>query len=715
MRTLLRQMRGLVHASLVVCVVALASGCATMEEAADARAMGMVAEEDRIEEIVGRSEVHLRYDLPLSGPVPFGSVPFPDGAYLNAAGGIEVEFTSENSTLTGALVDELSELDGFGVNGPIFVEFDGLIDVNSVPESPEASLRANASIYLLDVDTNSADAFSRIPIDVVVRHDEGRSRVYLWPGDGRGLVPGRTYAAVVTTAVEDGEGQPIGPSFDFARIRDPSISLSDERLQDARTRCGPVLARLADDTAGEQEVAGLAVFRTQTILAEMEDAWTRVWAARQSAAEQGPGVQLLRRIVVDEFDELFGAPEDLGTVPHANIAEIVHGVLPTPQLLSPVAFEPGSFTRDELGELRVRRVEEVPLTLFVPRLSDTTGKTVIPVLVFVHGNGGDRGDAAHLADRMASTGVAVLAIDGPLHGLRGPHSDLQNRFTGAPTADGFGDGSGSYFGSDRAPGSLPAGHPSYLRDGLRQAALDVLFLLETGRTGGMSEFASLPLDFRNLAIVGVDSGANVALMVANLDDDVRLVSAAFAGGSTVRSWMESPGQADHVAGLSQDMALGAVTADAGLRPEWAFYQMLSDGADAMSWASSLARKPVNLLLLQVEGDEAVAAPGTRRLASALGTSDEMHEPGLSGSADGVARVLLNLGPGAHNSLTSPQGSREFEFPTTWPFEPLVSAQQLSNPTVSALDALAQFVGSWHSCLGRLSAESTCWAQVEALD
>src|SRR5690606_6575082 len=98
----------------------------------------------------------------------------------------------------------------------------------------------------------------------------------LRPHDGHVLVPGRRYAAVVTSGLRDDQGAPIGASARFRAIRDAASRPTDPLDAEAYDQYAPVLSSLRSAGVSTQSVAGLAVFTVQPIARGLRDARERV-------------------------------------------------------------------------------------------------------------------------------------------------------------------------------------------------------------------------------------------------------------------------------------------------------------------------------------------------------------------------------------------------------------------------------------------------------
>ena len=657
------------------------------------------------------SSVHVRFEPRSSGPIPFGDVPFPDSLYRTGDDSqIQVDFPwsdDADGAFTEALHSALGELDGFGALGPVFFSLDGGdIDPDSLPVDADASMGDGASVFVLDIDTNSPNAFTRVPVEVA--WDGAQQRLIVTPADGEFFFERRLYAAVITREVTDRVGLPIEPASGFAAVRDASGVLADAGLERARQQYQSVFEVLVREGLARSAIAGLAVFRVQSVMPVMAEAKALV-----DGYDLG-GFTLIEQVAeASDLDAVLGVPVEpepglavAGGVVHNNVGEMVHGTFKAYDFASADGTTPGTFERDESGNLTPKRVGDVPFTLWLPkaRRSDVA----LGLVVFLHDLGGERSDALAIVNRFAGANLAVLALDAPYSGSRSSYGDVSNRFTGEGVPDGFGDGSDSLFAADLVAGPWPAYHPFYYRDALRQGALDVVTLLAAAGQLGLSAITSQPLDVRRVAAVGVGTGAHMAMMAATLDDRLELVSLAFAGGHETRSWLDSPDRSGLFEALASRLGLPD-TAAAAQEPGLALYQLLLDGVEPTVWAAGLGMEPVNVLQLLAVQDASVAESAAARLGRVLevtysenGLDNHDEEIAAEPMADRVSRHQVRFPEATHTALYSTSGRVAYEQPFERPFKKLDAVQKVENPTEAALELLLSFVSTYRACVASSS-------------
>lgn len=661
-------------------------------------------------------------------PMPFGAVPWPDDLYLDAAGRVSVTAlpgAEHARAYLDSLARAFADLDGFGVFGPVYFEFDGALDPGSLPADPGDTLEEDASVFLVDADTGSPTAFARIPAEV--RLDDGGRRLALAPT--RALAPGRSYAAVVTRAVRSEDGRRVEGAKRFVAIRDPEVLLDDPHQREARDRYTPVLETLVTTGLPRDEVAALAVFRVQTIDADLEDARTLVWSSEVTPPTASAA------LTGDALDGLLGTPDptvvglrERGGAPHGNLGWLVQGAFEAPGLLSAGSTTHGAIERSDAGELRVKRVVEVPFSLTLP-LGALEG-SALPVVLFQHGWGRERSDGLAVANALAASGYAVFLVDAPFHGSRVPGSDTVHRFTGASGADGFGDATGDFPGVLDQEGELVPLHPFYLRDAARQGVVELLVLVRMLAEVNWSELLAgidpglrgVGFDAERVGVVGVDLGGEIAMMLASVEPAAGALALAFAGGPTLDAWMLSPARSVLVETwlerLGRDPSeLGDASDPPRFWPEVAAWQALVDRADPLAHATRLRGRPVNVLFWMARDDEAVHNRSTEALGLALGTElaggSPRHEQGLGtvtigagATASGnfaigdeaVTRILYALEPATHEALHAERGSVAYAHPIEVPFAPLDAPETVDNPIADVLTQLAFYFETWRACV-----------------
>lgn len=673
------------------------------------------------------ARVSPRFEL-AADPIDFGAIPFPDDLYLDeggriALGAIPSEALAIAETFPSAIREALGELSGFSTVAPIYFYFPPhSLDPGSLPATPAESAREDSPVFLLDIDSASPTQFRRVP--VLTHWNAELGQLALRPHDGHVLVPGRRYAAVVTNGVRDDQGAPIGASARFRAIRDAATRPADPLDAEAHDRYAPVLSSLRGGGIPVESVAGLAVFTVQPIAPGLQDARAIV---REGDA---PAVALDAVLGGAELDALLGTPElpnasgiDVpGGVAHRHIAWLVQGRFPSPSLLSETEGVHGSFSREPGGRLAVKRTEDVPFTLTLP----SGGLSSLRVVVFQHGLGAERSEMLAIADALAMAGWATVAIDIPFHGMRalGDVVDVAHRFGEGEGPDGFGDRRGTdvnleFLGVFDGEGPLVPFHPFYVRDVLRQSAVDLMMLVRVLREGDWSSLhatsalSTVAFADEPLAFVGVSLGGIIGTIFVASEPEVGAAVLNVTGGDLSRLVENSAAFSDLFLTLLFPR-LGVESVDpavypASFHPELALFQTLLDAGDSMSFAPALAAGKVELLLQMAEHDEAVPNRATEALARAVEAAivgaDPTHtdlvrlDAPVTGNvevpAGRVTRGLYRFSPATHGLLSSRRGAHGFAHPVEPPFVE-IDPVPVENPVDAAVEQLVHFLESWRA-------------------
>jgi hypothetical protein len=669
----------------------------------------------------GRPPVRALFDL---GPAPiaWGAIPWPDDLYLEDGHVRVTSLPFDSEELRQTFAEAMATIDGSGTRPTIVFTFDGELKSDSLPGSPIASLAPEASVFLIDADASSPDAFERIPLEVELSGDSRsiRARVAF----DRSLTPGRRYAAVVTDGLRARSGdRRVAAAERLARILDSTVLLADAREKRARSQYLPLLPALQAKGLTRSHIVALASFRAQSVARELDEARSLI-DDRDAAAE--PRFEWV--IEGEALDEVLGetplsaSGAVLGRgVDHEHIAVMAHLSIATPSFAGVAEGERTGFMRDEDGELERRGEHDVPCSLIVPR---SIGNTVLPVVLFQHGLFGERSDALPVANQLAETGHAVLTCDAPLHGSRLAASDTRNRFTGAMEPDGFGDVAGDLLGQEPGAGEWPAAHPFYYRNAVQQAVIDWMAIVATLRSGAWDEPLQEALARDDTVIardsigfIGVDLGAEIGVPLSAREPSIGAVVLAFAGGRAIDDWNEGPDYARYREAfedvLPGEDAQGFATARRG---DVSVLRTLLDPATGLAHAPALQRTNTNLLMYIAGEDELVPLASSEALAYALGAAlvdaEPQHElelrrsitlPGADISANfmlprgAVTRAAQPLSPSTHAALFTSEGEVRFQHPLDPEPSLLPRPRNVVNPTAALMRQLVFFFQSYRAC------------------
>ncbi|MEQ9499858.1 MAG: hypothetical protein RIT81_23470 [Deltaproteobacteria bacterium] len=300
--------------------------------------------------------------------------------------------------------------DGWGVSSAVFVPLSGPIDESTLPASPAAAMEKDASVFLLDIDPASPERGRRFPVEVKILEQVDiytpENLLAATPVFGFVRRTSTNYALIVTTAVLDASGAPIGRSEKLHELLE-----DDDHFE-------PLRAALEHEGIPREDVAGVAMFRTfdhnatmrelvdwrrANFPAELKTAWT--------VEQEYDSYQVLRAT--------FDVPViQTGVRPYRDQGE-------------------GLIKRDANGAPELVETQEVRLILALPKAPQP--RDGWPLLMYMHGSGGEaeqflnRGSldenvprseqpaprrGSGPAEYLAQRGVASLGMDFGLHGER---------------------------------------------------------------------------------------------------------------------------------------------------------------------------------------------------------------------------------------------------------------------------------------------------------
>ncbi len=355
----------------------------------------------------------------------FFDVPFPSDIRLKADGTVGyTDFESLYGLQVGKLwLDAGDDLKtGFGLTSAVFMHFDGALDPASIPTTFEMSMEPTATVFLIDVDADSAKVGERIPVKCKFTANAGTHHPtnQLACGSPLGLLrePNTTYALVVTTGVHDLAGESVGT---------PEVLSALLGGTDQTGKNGTVLAsdysaaKAAIVAAGTPaaEVAGFTLFTTfdpTTRLVEIYDFY---------AALPEPTLDTTKPI-----EELAVYDDYVVLKAFYNVPNIQEGPLP---YSAPPA---GRIIFGADGKPAVQYQESIQINITIPRRAMPAKG--YPLFFYAHGSGGEgkelmnRGPRAVKTDEpvvgsgpaanVARYGIAGFSMDFALHDTRYPQS-----------------------------------------------------------------------------------------------------------------------------------------------------------------------------------------------------------------------------------------------------------------------------------------------------
>jgi predicted esterase len=322
------------------------------------------------------------------------SVPWPTDRRRKADGHLDLSrFPAEgNDLLLAYLAYGEEALDGFGLNGSIYVELDAALDTAVLPEPQVTMNDPKAVVQLVDVTPDGLGYGTRMPL-LFYFYGSGDDPYYrpntlaMRPVFGFPLREGATYCAVVTRGVVDASGKHLGVSAAFTQALATDASLA------------PLRAWLPNSQLTAEDLAVATCFTTQHATVELRR------LARFITEQPSPVVKEIQYDkTVDafadyhEFSGLYSAPSfQAGQKPYESAGGdlvFVDGDTPVVQLDESIRFR-----------------------LLVPVGAPPAAGW--PIVLYSHGTGGDWKSCTTVVLDLIKERAAVVCIDQPLHGLRG--------------------------------------------------------------------------------------------------------------------------------------------------------------------------------------------------------------------------------------------------------------------------------------------------------
>jgi hypothetical protein len=606
----------------------------------------------------------IEFELPASGLPDYGAVPFPSDLYLGAGGHVSaIPGLSRLVARNGDVFAKgLSTLDGFGRATASELFTTGDVAPASLPADGKASLSADSSIVLLDVDPHSPALGTRYPVRTA--YLPSLHCISVLPQVV--LSPGVRYAAVVTTRVRSAGGGALGAD---RALRSIERLAAAERHSAADKLYGDALDRIVASGVVDKasDVAGLSVFTTSKLAGELAQLRARLRDPKQfpppqlllDSAGAAPYTAVIFGVAGSpDLDAWLGTPDrdpqgkewpgvdNAGGIAHDAIGAVASGAFISASFLG----KDGHFEHAADGSLRVADAQaKVPVTLVVPKAPPPASG--YPVVLFGHGLANDRGQMLAIANELARAGFAVIGIDDVAHGLR----------TGIP--DVASSEKGSYQGPDGLPdhAGLPlqffGGFSDFvaIRDNFRQTVVDEMNLvrlvenpaLDLSPLGPALGGVAPKLDPKHIYYDGGSLGGMMGTITLAVEPDIRAAALQVPGGGFVDLIATN---SDKMHGLVATLATGTfgVQGDERLdefHPAINLMAEITEPGDPLSYAPSVygealpgmpprAQRPSVLVSYSVD-DEVMANISTEALIRAFGMP--LARPALE-QLDGVPSV-----------------------------------------------------------------------------
>lgn len=545
------------------------------------------------------------------------AVGWPNDRLVRAGGGPDLSNfpNPEARELLQAYLDHGQQvLGGWGLNGAVYFQFQGQISLDSLPDTTTTLQDAQAAVQLVNVSAGSQRYGERMPL--TFRWYEGGEDPYwgkqtlaLRPVTGFPLAEGATYCALVTRAVRDTEGRHLSVPSEF------EIALSED------SSLVPLKSWLSDGQTGlaERDISVATCFTGQNATSELR----RVHAFVQ---------QQSLPIVTDI--------EYLGSVDLRHEFQ-GHYVAPNFQAGDKPYVTGGDLRFDTAGDPVIQEQEPIRFFLMTPAPQfhpmPPEGYTVV---TYSHGTGGDYMSCRDsVGPVLVNQGMAVVCIEHPLHGERGPGGSPLSKL-------------------EVSLYSFNVTNPAAGRMSFRQSAIDMMsltrmiaggsFNLDATETIGTPyetglTFAPDPLFF------GHSHGGLTGALLLGVDPSLSHAVLSGAGGVLLETilWRKDP----DVAALAK-LALGVEDDDFDIfHPALSVVQMLVDATDPINYAPYWLRPapggtPKNVFV--TEGTADLATPGIATEAMAAAAGIPLAQPAQSSTPHTLRAIADVALPVAHN-------------------------------------------------------------------
>ncbi|MDB4946455.1 MAG: putative extracellular enzyme of alpha/beta hydrolase superfamily [Labilithrix sp.] len=463
-------------------------------------------------------------------------------------------------------------LDGFSPAAAIALRFDGPIDETTLPQTPDAAARSDASVQIVDVDPASPERGQR---HLAQLHWQEAEAVY-WPSNtlavlpmlGRPLRPRTRYAVVVTSKVHarSGAGITVAPELAQVLDRDPLT----EPVRPVHDLFAPAVAELAAAGIAKSDIVHLTVFTTDDPTAEAFAAMDDVRASVAAPTPSG----FVKKEMTGDYAVVEGT---YGPSPNYQ-----QGVVPYRK-----PEDGGGFVSID-GKPQLQGLFELRFALAVPDpVKCPLPAAGFPIVLYSHGTGGDY--RSFLDDgtgrALATQCLATMGIDQIFHGTR-------------PGAPALGDPNAEsiiqllFFNLDNI---LAA------RSSNRQSAIDVVQQARLFTEGAMKVPAAVlgaPSDIvfdptKVLFFGHSQGGLNGPLFLAG-SDQARGAVLSGAGSDLALNLLEKTKPVDVAAAFRLLVGLSDRTTATELslfHPVMTLVQSLVDAADPLEYGSAIVRAP----------------------------------------------------------------------------------------------------------------------------
>lgn len=539
------------------------------------------------------------------------ALPFPSDFRRDAAGHpIFADFPNPAGLplLDTYLATASSTLDGFSLQAPVHFAFEGALDPDSFPASPEAYLDEAAPLALVDVTPGSPEAGARRPLrvrtyaipDDVETTYVSRYTLAMGPAFGFPLREHTTYAAYVLDDVRTPEGSAprahpllaalLSGATKAPRVEPPIDEATYARLRDVYA---PLRDHLAASGLDPRRLVAATVFTTQTITRDLA-------AVHDQIANDLPAPSL----APDAFVAVgTGGAYSTAQSYRWNATDTVTYRLLEGRYVAPSYQEGALPYQDEGGALHF--VDGVPtktadetirFVLSVPDAPPDPALGCYPIVEYAHGTGGNAYSmqADRTAARLAARGLAGISIDQPMHGLRAQGLSFDVEFL-----------------------SFNFGNPDAFRSNFRQAAIDTFSLTRFVRESLVVPASASPTGQAihfcpdRVAFFGHSHGGLSGALAAPFESSIDAFLLSGAGGAFSITMMDRKDYVDFAALITNAFRIPDTDEPLSLEhPVLMIFQTLADVSDPIHYAPYWNRlggtrpSPASVMLTSGEHDAA---------------------------------------------------------------------------------------------------------------
>jgi len=556
-----------------------------------------------------------------------GVIPFPNDLLFKGMvdGTLNIPVADETDLSDPKVA--MNGLDGFSTVAPITTGFTGRINEGSINGDSikiyEVTLSSGPIPGGAAVALNKQLTYGVDFVGAVSSVDPTGASLAILPL--KPLSPKTSYYVVITSSLESSDGNPMGMSggYAFAKLTTPLVDgggvSQAAGLTDAQAVALEPLRLLVSTSEAAISAADANLETTDIILSWSFTTESISDVLKQVRADIRGGA-VPNSFLVDSMSDspLGGANIWVGSV---DVPYYLTAAANANDLTPLGSFWKGTggsnLTRIDLSVLnpalppaRLSPVAtdaalSIPLMVSVPK-SAMPG-TGYPIVIYQHGITTNRATMLAVADAFAQAGIAVAAIDMPMHGLTGNETngteaffeaagvsertfnlDLVNNTTGALGSDGITDSSGKHY--------INLKNLQNSRDNFRQSTSDLFALTYAidNLTAGSSTF-----DTNKIYFLGHSLGAIVGVTYAALEPAVRDAVFVFGGGYVSKILDGSAGFSPQiVAGLA---AIGVDKGTADYESFMGATQTTVDSGDPVNYASALAAKGPGILFVEMVG------------------------------------------------------------------------------------------------------------------